>query len=254
MGSGGGYAQVMQETRQSVGYRWLGRVGYDEAHALQRRMVDERAEGGGADAFLALEHEPVLTLGKNATLANLHLSEAEYAARGIALRRVERGGEVTYHGPGHLVAYPIIDLRSAGVSLRQHICALEDALIAACAHYGVAAERRDGAPGCWIGERKIGAVGVRVERGVAWHGLALNVGRDLEAFSLINPCGHAGVVSTSIALERDWAAVAAGDRAAVGVDAPPVAEAAEVAARAYVAAIGAYLEDATISGMSGSGV
>ena len=254
MGSGGGYAQVMQETRLSVGYRWLGRVGYDEAHALQRRMVDERAEGGGADAFLALEHEPVLTLGKNATLDHLHLTEAEYAVRGIALRRVERGGEVTYHGPGHLVAYPIIDLRSAGVSLRQHICALEDALIAACVHYGVTAERRDGAPGCWIGERKIGAVGVRVERGVAWHGLALNVGRDLEAFSLINPCGHAGVVSTSIALERDWAAVAAGDRAAVGADAPPVAEVAEVAARAYAAAIGAYLEGATISDMSGSGV
>ena len=174
MGSGGGYAQVMQETRLSVGYRWLGRVGYDEAHALQRRMVDERAEGGGADAFLALEHEPVLTLGRNATLEHLHLSEAEYAARGIALRRVERGGEVTYHGPGHLVAYPIIDLRSAGVSLRQHICALEDALIAACAHYGVAAERRDGAPGCWIGERKIGAVGVRVRKawpGTAWHSM-----------------------------------------------------------------------------------
>ena len=254
MGSGGGYAQVMQETRRSIGYRWLGRVGYDEAHALQRRMVDVRVQGGGADAFLAMEHEPVLTLGKNATLEHLHLSEAEYAARGIALRRVERGGEVTYHGPGHLVAYPIIDLRSAGVSLRQHICALEDALIATCAHYGVAAERRDGAPGCWVGERKIGAVGVRVERGVAWHGLALNVGRDLEAFSLINPCGHAGVVSTSIALERDWAAVAAGDRAAVGADAAPVAEVAEVAARAYAAAIGAYLEGATISDMSGSGV
>jgi lipoate-protein ligase B len=91
---------------------------------------------------------------------------------------------------------------------------------------------------------------VRVESGVAWHGLALNVGRDLEAFSLINPCGHAGVVSTSIALERDWAAVAAGDRAAVGAAAPPVEEVAEVAARAYAAAIGAYLDGATISGMS----
>ena len=177
MGSGGGYAQVMQETRLPIGYRWLGRVGYDEAHAIQRRMVDERAEGGGADAFLALEHEPVLTLGKNATLDHLHLSEAEYAARGIALRRVERGGEVTYHGPGHLVAYPIIDLRSAGVSLRQHICALEDALIAACAHYGVAAERRDGAPGCWVGERKIGAVGVRVVSVIALLDQAPPIGR-----------------------------------------------------------------------------
>ena len=253
MGSREGYALGMESSALQIGYRWLGRVGYDEAHVLQRRAVDERVGGRGADLFLALEHEPVLTLGKNATLAHLHLTEAEYAARGIALRRVERGGEVTYHGPGHLVAYPIIDLRTAGITLRQHICALEDALIAACAHYGVAAGRRDGAPGCWVDERKIGAVGVRVERGVAWHGLALNVGRDLEAFSLINPCGHAGVVSTSIALERDWAAVAADDRAAVGRDAPSVVEVAEVTARAYAAAIGAYLDGATISSMSEAG-
>ena len=250
MGSVGGYAQGMESARRPIAYRWLGRASYDEAHAEQRRLVDERVGGSGVDTFLALEHEPVLTLGKNATLSHLHLSEAEYAARGIAVRRAERGGEVTYHGPGHLVAYPIVNLRSAGISLRQHICALEEALIAACAHYGVQAERRNGAPGCWIGERKIGAVGVRLESGVAWHGLALNVGRDLEAFSLINPCGHAGVVSTSIALERDWTAVAAGDRAAVGADAPTVSEVAEVAARAYAAAIGAYLDGATISGMS----
>ena len=241
---------IMSTASRPLRYRWLSRLGYDEAHAEQRRLVDERVGGSGVDMFLALEHEPVLTLGKNATLAHLHLTEAEYAARGIAVRRVERGGEVTYHGPGHLVAYPIVNLREAGISLRQHICALEDALIAACAHYGVQAERRSGAPGCWVGERKIGAVGVRVESGVAWHGLALNVGRDLEAFSLINPCGHAGVVSTSIALERDWAAVAAGDRAAVGAAAPQVEEVAEVAARAYAAAIGAYLDGATISGMS----
>lgn len=249
MGSGGGYAQGMDRARHPIKYRWLGRLDYDAAHAMQRSLVEERARGGGADTFLALEHDPILTLGKNATRAHLHLSEAEYAARGIAVRRVERGGEVTYHGPGHLVAYPIVNLRHLGISLRQHIGALEGALIAACASYGVAAERRVGAPGCWVGERKIGAVGVRVERGVAWHGLALNIGRDLEAFSLINPCGHAGVVSTSIALERDWAAVASGDRAAVGAAAPSVEEVADVAARAYAAAIGAYLDDATISGM-----
>ena len=244
---------MMEKGRVPLALRWLGRVDYDEAHAVQRRLVDERIGGGGSDVVLALEHEPVLTLGKNARSEHLLLPEAEYAARGIALRRVERGGEVTYHGPGHLVLYPIVDLRSAGVSLRDHIRALEESLIAACAHYGVAAERREGAPGCWVADRKIGAVGVRVERGVAWHGLALNVGRDLEAFSLINPCGHAGVVSTSIALERDWAAVASGDRTSLSVAAPPVAEVAQVAARAYAAAIGAYLEGATISAMNGSG-
>lgn len=245
-----GYAVGMEMESRQIGYRWLGLVSYDAAHGLQRRLVDERINERGTDTFLAMEHEPVLTLGKNASKEHLHLSEAEYTTRGIALRRVERGGEVTYHGPGHLVAYPIINLRAAGISLRQHICALEDALIAACAHYGIAAERRDGAPGCWVADRKIGAVGVRVERGVAWHGLALNVGRNLEAFSLINPCGHAGVVSTSLSLERDWAAVATGDRAAVGADAPKVAEVAQVAARAYAAAIGAYLGEATIAPMS----
>ena len=132
MGSGGGYAQGMESAHRPIAYRWLGRLGYDEAHAEQRRLVDDHMGGSGVDTFLALEHEPVLTLGKNATLAHLHLSEAEYAARGIAVRRVERGGEVTYHGPGHLVAYPIVNLRAAGISLRQHICALEDALIAVC--------------------------------------------------------------------------------------------------------------------------
>jgi lipoyl(octanoyl) transferase len=91
MGSGGGYAQGMESAHRPIAYRWLGRLGYDEAHAEQRRLVDDRVGGSGVDAFLALEHEPVLTLGKNATLAHLHLSEAEYAARGIALRRGARG-------------------------------------------------------------------------------------------------------------------------------------------------------------------
>jgi lipoyl(octanoyl) transferase len=239
----------MDDLLHAIDFRWLGRLEYDVAHRLQRQLVAERAAGLGCDVFLSLEHEPVLTLGRNARLEHLHLTEADYDARGIELRHVERGGEVTYHGPGHLVAYPIINLRVAGLSLREHIHALEEALIAACSHYGVAAERRSGAPGCWVGERKIGAVGVRVERGVAWHGLALNIGRDIEAFSLINPCGHAGVVSTSIALERDWAAVASGDRLAVGAPAPSVEEVAEVAARAYAAAIGAYLDGATIRSM-----
>ena len=134
----------------------LGRIGYDEAHALQRRLVEERAIGAGIDTLLALEHDPILTLGRNASAQHLHLSEAEYAARGIAVRRVERGGEVTYHGPGHLVVYPIVALHRANISLRAHIRALEGALVDGCAAYGVTAERRDSAPGCWVGDRKIG--------------------------------------------------------------------------------------------------
>lgn len=223
-----------------VEHRWLGRIAYDEAHALQRALLEERANGRGRDTLLTMEHDPVMTLGRNADPSHLLLPEADYAARGIAVRHVERGGEVTYHGPGHLVMYPIVALRRNGISLRTHIRALEAALIAACAAYGIAAERRDGAPGCWVGERKIGAVGVRVERGVAWHGLALNVGRDLAPFDLINPCGHAGVVSTSLALELDWAATARGERAAIGRPAPDLRQVAEHVATAYELELAAY--------------
>ncbi|MEI6156328.1 MAG: lipoyl(octanoyl) transferase LipB [bacterium] len=221
-------------------HRWLGRIGYDEAHALQRALVEERASGRGRNTLLTLEHDPVMTLGRNADPSHLLLAESEYLARGIAVRHVERGGQVTYHGPGHLVMYPIVALRQNGISLRTHIRALEAALIAACAAFGIAAERRDGAPGCWVGERKIGAVGVRVERGVAWHGLALNVGRDLAPFDLINPCGHAGVVSTSIALEQDWAATARGERDAIGTPAPDLRSVADLVARAYQSELVAY--------------
>ncbi|MFM9129307.1 MAG: lipoyl(octanoyl) transferase LipB, partial [Candidatus Limnocylindrus sp.] len=219
---------------------WLGRTAYDAAHAQQRALVEARAVGAGRDTILMLEHEPVMTLGRNADRSNLLVSDAEYAAQGIAIRHVERGGEVTYHGPGQLVMYPIVSLRERGITLRQHIRALEVALIAACASFGIAAERRDGAPGCWVEDRKIGAVGVRVERGVAWHGLALNVDRDLAPFELINACGHAGVVSTSLALEQDWAATARGDRDAIGAAAPSVREVGEIVTDAYLRELAAY--------------
>ena len=245
MGSAGGYALGME-----FEHRWLGRIGYDEAHALQRALLVERAEGRGRDTLLTLEHEPVMTLGRNADPSHLLLPDADYAARGIEVRHVERGGEVTYHGPGHLVMYPVVALRARGVSLRAHIRALEAALIAACAAFGIAAERRDGAPGCWVDDRKIGAVGVRVERGVAWHGLALNVGRDLAPFDLINPCGHAGVVSTSIALEQDWAAAARGERHLIGAAEPDLRSVANLVAAAYQNELAAYGTSDSISSNS----
>jgi lipoyl(octanoyl) transferase len=130
----------------------------------------------------------------------------ELAARGIELLRVERGGEVTYHGPGQLVAYPIIRLRDRGLLLRPFVRALEAALVETCAADGVAAGRRDGHPGCWIdpdgqAPRKIGALGIRVEKGTTYHGIALNVAVDLADFELIDACGMPGVVSTSIVRE-----------------------------------------------------
>jgi lipoyl(octanoyl) transferase len=217
---------------------WLGRVEYPDSHALQRRLVDQRAAGEIPDQLLLLEHPAVLTLGRRSDPAHILANPAELAARGIAVERIERGGEVTYHGPGQLVAYPIVRLHERGLLLRPFVRALEAALVATCAALGVEAARRDGHPGCWCEPdattpRKIGALGLRVERGVSYHGIALNVTVDLADFDLIDPCGMPGVESTSIAREL-------GDRAA-----RPTTESVERAARlfatAFASAIGAPL-------------
>jgi lipoyl(octanoyl) transferase len=192
---------------------WLGRVDYHEALDLQKRLVTERAEGRIGDQLLLLEHPPVLTLGRTADPSHIRADPVTLAARGIEVVRVERGGEVTYHGPGQLVAYPILALSARGLLVRPLVRALEAALAATCAAYGVAATRRDGHPGCWCDPdgadpRKIGALGLRIERGVSYHGIALNVTVDLADFDLIDPCGMPGVTSTSIAAERGEATAA----------------------------------------------
>ena len=185
---------------------WLGRMPYREAWALQKRLAAERADGLIDDRLLLLEHPAVLTLGRQADASHVLATPDELARRGIEVVRVERGGEVTYHGPGQLVAYPILALSRRGLLLRPLVRALEDAMVATCAAFGVRAERRDGHPGCWIepggpAPRKLGALGIRVERGVSYHGIALNVDPDLADFDLIDPCGMPGLVSTSIAVE-----------------------------------------------------
>ena len=155
-------------------------------------------------------------------------SPAELAARGIELIRVERGGEVTYHGPGQLVAYPILALSRRGLLVRPLVRALEAAMTDTCAAFGVVAGRREGHPGCWCDvdgaaqPRKIGALGLRVERGVSYHGIALNVDPDLADFDLIDPCGMPGVVSTSIAHELDVSAPVGSGSAPVGSGSAPV--------------------------------
>jgi lipoyl(octanoyl) transferase len=185
---------------------WLGRVDYEEAHALQRRLAGERADGLIPDQLLLLEHAPVLTLGRASDPAHILADEATLAGRGIQVVRVERGGEVTYHGPGQLVAYPIVRLADRALMIRPFVRALEAAMIGTCAAFGVVAGRRDGHPGCWCdaasaSPRKIGALGLRIERGVSYHGIALNVTTDLTGFELIDPCGEPGLISTSIAVE-----------------------------------------------------
>jgi len=187
--------------------RWLGRVAYAEAYALQKALVDARAAGTIGDQLLLLEHPAVLTLGRNSDPEHILATEAELASRAIDVVRIERGGEVTYHGPGQLVAYPILRLHERGLLLRPFVRALEAAMVETCAALEVTAARRDGHPGCWCdpdgpAPRKIGALGLRVERGVSYHGIALNVTTDVTDFELIDPCGMPGVISTSIAIER----------------------------------------------------
>ncbi len=185
---------------------WLGRAEYRPVWTLQRDLAAARARGEIGDRLLLVEHPPVMTLGRQADESHVRASTAELAARGIEVIRVERGGEVTYHGPGQLVAYPIIALSRRGLLLRPLVRALEGAMVETCALAGIVADRRDGHPGCWIdpegaAPRKIGALGIRIERGVSYHGIALNVDPDLADFDLIDPCGMPGVVSTSVARE-----------------------------------------------------
>jgi lipoyl(octanoyl) transferase len=234
-------AAVPTATLAPLRARWLGRVAYRDAWELQHRVVRARAAGLIGDQLILLEHDPVLTLGKHADPAHVRASTPTLTARGVEVVRVERGGEVTYHGPGQLVAYPILRLADRELLLRPFVRALEAGMIGACAAGGVAAGRRDGLPGCWCAldteaPRKIGALGVRVERGVTYHGIALNVNTDLVMFDLIDACGMPNVVSTSIADEVGRTAEAP-STAAVG-------RAAAAFADAFARAVGASLEGA----------
>ncbi|MDQ6793668.1 MAG: lipoyl(octanoyl) transferase LipB [Chloroflexota bacterium] len=199
-------ANRRSEEPSPIEAHWLGRMPYREAWDLQRALAAARADDRIADQLLLLEHPAVLTLGRHADESHVLAPAVELARRGIEVLRVERGGEVTYHGPGQLVAYPILALAARGLLLRPLVRALEGAMADTCAALGVAAGRRDGHPGCWVDPeglqpRKIGALGVRVERGVTYHGIALNIDPHLRDFDLIDPCGMPGVPSTSIAAE-----------------------------------------------------
>lgn len=178
---------------------WLGRVEYGEALELQRRQAAARMRGEVADALFLLEHPPVITLGRGATRDHLRLDEEELKARGIEVWEVERGGEVTFHGPGQLVGYPIVDLTGHGRDLHLFMRKLEDVLIRTVRSYGIHGEQRAGRTGVWVEGAKIASIGVHVSRWVSRHGFAVNVSTDLGAFEMIVPCGLHGVRMTSIA-------------------------------------------------------
>jgi lipoyl(octanoyl) transferase len=183
----------------------LGLVDYGTALRLQETLAGLRQQGRIPDALLLLEHPPVITLGRNARQANVVASRELLAARGVEVFEINRGGDVTFHGPGQLVGYPIFDLRGFTPKLGavDYVRKLEEVLMRTCEHYGIRTRRIRGMTGVWTQEeeeRKIAAIGVHISRGVTSHGFALNVATDLEHFKLIVPCGLNKPV-TSIALE-----------------------------------------------------
>jgi len=172
--------------------RQLGRVPYESTWRAMQEFTAHR-DGATADEIWFLEHPPVFTLGLNASRAHL-LDVAD-----IPVVQIDRGGQVTYHGPGQLVVYPLVDLARARLGVRDFVSALERAVLALAADYGIEACCRRGAPGVYVGAAKLASVGVRVRRQGSYHGLALNVDLDLGPFSRINPCGYAGLAMTRLA-------------------------------------------------------
>ena len=172
--------------------RRLGMVEYQPTWRAMQRFTAER-DATTPDEIWFLEHPPVFTLGMNASRRHLLSPGA------IPVVQIDRGGQVTYHGPGQLVVYPLLDLRRLRLGIREFVTALERAVIDLAARSGIHAERRRGAPGVYVGGRKLASVGVRVRRGGSYHGLALNVALDLEPFARINPCGYAGLEMTQLA-------------------------------------------------------
>lgn len=179
----------------------LGTIDYAEAHRLQKELQAKRISGEIDDTVLLLEHPPVLTMGRSAKEQHVLAAPDVLAARGISVHEVGRGGDVTYHGPGQLVAYPIIDLKPDRRDVRKYMWSLEETMIRTCADFGLAATRVEGLNGAWIGNRKVGAVGVRISRWVTMHGLALNANSDLTHFDLIVPCGIQDKTVTSLTAE-----------------------------------------------------
>ena len=208
-GGGGGWERFV--TPRAFEVKDLGVLPYAEAYQIQRRFLDEviqareRGPNGSVGVVLLLEHEPIITISRRARDGNhLLADEATLARQGVGVVETDRGGDITYHGPGQLVAYPILDLNRLGLGLHGYMRALESAVIATCGRFGIHARPEPGATGVWVDPSaggtaaKICAMGVRVRRWVTMHGLALNVTTNLEHFRLIVPCGLVGREPTSM--------------------------------------------------------
>ena len=202
--SGSHHEQVVTGARTFHVYR-LGEMAYHNAHDLQQRLLEARKADDIPDTVLLLSHPPTITLGRSAKPEHLLKSPSELAGSAIAIHEVGRGGDVTYHGPGQLVCYPIINLTPDRKDVRKYVWSLEETMIRVCADYGLKARRVAGLNGTWLGDRKVGAVGVRISKWVTMHGFALNVNTDLSQFEAIVPCGihDKGVISLERELGRN---------------------------------------------------
>jgi lipoate-protein ligase B len=182
--------------------RELGVMGYEQAHALQLQCVqDQLDEGCCEEQVLVTEHPPVFTLGRSGSFDGLLKSREDIASSGVEIVHTERGGDITYHGPGQLVVYPIVNLRKRNLSVSAYIHQLEEIMLLTAADSGVTAVRDERNRGIWVGDNKIGSVGIRIRHGISFHGLALNVNLSLEPFRWVRPCGLMGVGVSSLQQE-----------------------------------------------------
>ena len=175
----------------------LGRIGYREAYYLQRQLQQQRVNGCIGDTLLILEHPPTITIGKSGKLLNILVSQGRLLSDGVHIFWTDRGGDVTYHGPGQLVGYPIIDLKDRGKDIRRYVHDIEEVIIRTLSDFGIRGCRNRSHPGVWVRNKQIAAIGLKIKTWVSMHGFALNVNTDLEKFSLINPCGLSEIKVTS---------------------------------------------------------
>jgi lipoate-protein ligase B len=176
----------------------LGIVDYGQAHDLQKKILQERIDGKCPDHLILLQHNPVITVGRSGDNNNILASKALLESFGISVYEIERGGDVTYHGPGQLTGYPIIDLRNYKKDVHWYLRQLEEVIIRVLAEYDIIGERVEKYTGVWVGGEKIAAIGVAVKRWVTYHGFAFNINPDLSHFKLINPCGITDKEVTSL--------------------------------------------------------
>ncbi|MEN6446162.1 MAG: lipoyl(octanoyl) transferase LipB [Syntrophaceae bacterium] len=173
---------------------------YGKAYRIQKTVHDMRVEGKMADTLLLLQHTPTFTIGKSGSASNILVPQSSLGAHGISLFLIERGGDVTYHGPGQIVGYPIIDLRGRGKDIHRFVHDLEEVLIRTVRDFSIEAERDETHPGVWVGKEELAAIGLSVRKWVSMHGFALNVDMRMDHFCLINPCGFSDRRATSMNL------------------------------------------------------